>query len=123
MQPMGSGHRQVRSLRLAQEFQEEIALIIQRQLKDPRMGFVTITRVELSRDGSHAKVFFSCLGGIDERTRSQEALDHAAPFIYGLIKKRFHIKVIPQLSFCYDESIARSIEISSMLDRLNEPSS
>ena len=120
MRPIGGGTP--RTARLAQQLQEEIALIIQQELKDPRVGFVTITRAELSKDGSHAKVFFSCLGGGEERRLSQEALDRAVPFVHGLIKKRFRLKVIPQLMFCYDESIARSIELAGMLDRLGESS-
>lgn len=107
--------------RLATQFQQEIATIIHQELKDPRLGFVTITRVELSNDLSYAKVLFSCLGDAEERIRSQEALDHAAGFIYGLIKQRFRLKVIPRLVFRFDESIARSIALSETLDRLKPP--
>jgi len=109
-----------RTTRLAHQFQQEIATIIQQELKDPRLGFVTITRVELSKDLRYAKVLFSCLGGEPERARSQEALDHSTRFIYGLIKKRFRVKVIPILTFRYDESIARSVELSNMLDQLKD---
>jgi len=107
-----------RTERLAHEFQEEIATIIHRELKDPRLGFVTITRVELSKDGSHAKVSFSCLGDAQERRRSQEALDHSAGFIRGLLKKRFRLKVIPDVQFRYDESIAGAIAFSEALEQL-----
>lgn len=107
-----------RTPRLAQQFQQEIATIIQQELKDPRVGFVTITRVELSKDLRYAKVLFSCLGGEPERARSQEALDRSIGFIHGLLKKRFRLKVIPTLTFRYDESIAGSIALSETLDRL-----
>jgi len=110
-----------RTARLAQQFQQEIATIIHRELKDPRLGFVTITHVELSKDLRHAKVFYSCLGDPEERTRSQDALDHAAHFIYGLIKKRFRLKAIPELAFRYDESIAESIALSEVLDQIKRP--
>jgi ribosome-binding factor A len=122
--------------------QQEIAAIIQRELKDPRLGFVTITRVELSGDLGYATVWYSCLGSesLDsprqrgagsgrvlslskdeqERRRSQEALEHAAGFIHGLIKKRFRLKVIPEVRFRYDASIEGSIEISEMLDQLKD---
>ena len=109
-----------RTERLAQQFQQEIATILQQELKDPHVGFVTITKVQLSKDGSHAKVFYSCLGGSEERARSQEALDRSSRFLYGLLKKRFRLMVIPALSFQYDESIEGSIEISAMLDRINQ---
>ncbi len=107
-----------RIARLAQQFQQEIAMIIHQELKDPGLGFVTITRVELSSDLSHAKVLFSCLGGAAERARSQDALERSAGFIHGLIKKRFRLKVIPALSFLYDESVVGSIAMSEALDRL-----
>ena len=110
-----------RTERLAGQLQQEVATIIHQELKDPRLGFVTITRVELSKDVSHAKVLFSCLGGPEERARSQEALDGAVRFIHGLIKKRFRLKVIPALVFRYDESIAGSIALSDAIERLKPP--
>jgi ribosome-binding factor A len=110
----------VRLERLAQQLQQEIATIIHQELKDPRLGFVTITRMELSKDLRHAKILFSCLGGQAERARSQEALDRSSGFIHGLIKKRFRLKVIPELVFRYDESVEGSLEISRTLDQLKE---
>ena len=94
-----------RMARLGRQFQQEIAMIIHQELKDPFLGFVTITRVELSKDLRHAKVLYSCLGDAAERARSQDALDRSARFIYGLLKKRFHLKAIPELAFRYDASI------------------
>ena len=107
--------------RLGQQFRQEIATIIHQELKDPRLGFVTITRLELSKDLRRAKVFYSCLGGEAERARSQDALEHSAGFMYGLLKKRFRLKTIPQLLFHYDASIAGSIAMSETLDQLRRP--
>ena len=107
-----------RTARLAHQFQQEIAMIIHQELKDPRLGFVTITRVELSNDLRHAKVLFSCLEGADGRARFQQVLDHSAGFVRGLLKKRFRLKVIPELSFHYDESIAGSIALSETFEQL-----
>ena len=106
--------------RLAQEFQQEIAMIIHREMKDPALGFVTITRVELSKDLRHAKVLFSCLGGEAECQRSHAALDRSVSFIHGLLKKRFRLKVIPQLVFRFDESIAGAITMTQTLDQLTQ---
>lgn len=108
----------VRKERLSQQLQREIAAIIQHELKDPRLGFVTITRVELSGDLSHAKVGYSCLGPPEARASSEEALAHAAGFIRGLVKKRLRLKIIPEIVFRYDESIAHSIEIARKLEEL-----
>jgi len=110
-----------RTERLAHQFQQEIAMILQREFKDPRLGFVTVTHVHLSKDLSMARVSFSCLGDAKERERSQEALDHAAGFIRGLIKKRFRLKTIPVLQFQYDESIARSIAMEDTFEQLKRP--
>ena len=113
-----------RMARLANELQQEIARIIHQELKDPTVGFVTITRIELSKDLRHAKVLFSCLGDDAQRARSQEALDRSARYMHGLIKKRFRLKIIPELAFRYDASIAGVIELSEKLDRLKgEPDS
>lgn len=112
----------VRKDRLNRQLQEVIAAIIHQELKDPRLGFVTITKVELSTDLSHAKVGYSCLGGVQERAHSQEALDRATGFIRGLVKKRLRVKIIPALVFRYDETIAQAIELSAKLDRLKAQS-
>lgn len=106
--------------RLSQEFQQEIATILMQDLKDPGLGFVTITHVELTRDLSHAKVFFSCLGGAAEREQSLEALQRSTYFIRGLLMKRFRLKVIPELQFKFDESIERSIQMNDVFDRIKK---
>ena len=110
-----------RKARLNQQLQQEIALILQRELKDPDVGFVTITRVELSNDLSYAKVGFSCLGGPEARTRSQHALDRSSGYVRSLVKKRLRLRIIPQLVFRFDESIQGSIDIASTLDQLKRP--
>jgi ribosome-binding factor A len=104
--------------RLTQQFQQEIALIIHREIKDPRIGFVTVTGITLSKDLTHARVSYSCLGEEDDRTRSQEVLESSARFIRELLKKRLHLKAIPELTFRYDESIAGSIALLDTLDRI-----
>ncbi len=109
-----------RIARLAGQLQQEIAMIVQQELKDPGVGFVTITRVELSKDIRNAKVLFSCLGGVEERERSQAVLGRSAGYIRGLIKKRFRLKVIPNLTFRYDPSIEGSIELSDVFNRLKQ---
>lgn len=107
--------------RVAKELQHEIAKILQGEIKDPRLGFVTVTQVDLSKDLRHAKVFFSCLGSEEERRLSQEALDHSAAYVRSLVKKRFRLKIIPQLTFCFDLGIERSIDMGKRLDRLATP--
>ena len=109
-----------RMARVTQQFTQEIALIIQRELQDPRVGFVTITRVELSKDLRYAKVFFSYLGNEADRARSHDALERSARYIHGLLKKRFRLKIIPMLRFHYDASIEGAITFSDTLERLKD---
>ena len=113
--------RESRTQRVADQFQQEIATIIHQELKHPGIGFVTVTRVELSKDLRHGKVFFSCLGSPQELAESKEGLRQSAGFIRGLLKKRFRLKIIPELSFVYDPSIAGALEISKKLDELQQP--
>ena len=107
--------------RLQGQFREEIAAICQREIKDPRMGFVTITGVELSKDLSHAKVYFSCLGSDTERQHSEQALERSAGYIHELLRKRLRLKMIPRLRFLYDHSIDHPIAMSETLERLKPP--
>ncbi len=104
--------------RLNQQFQEEIASIIQFEMKDPGLGFVTITKVDLSKDLSIAKVSFSCLGTEADRERTQEALNRASGYVHSLVKKRLRLKTIPTITFKFDESVSFGIEIAAKLDEL-----
>ena len=106
--------------RVSQSLQEEIATIIQYELKDPGLGFVTITKLELSGDMSYAKVGFSCLGNDAERERTQEALNRAAGFIRGQIKRRLRLKVIPEITFRFDHSVEQAIDMAARLDQLKD---
>ncbi len=111
----------LRKDRVGEQLQREIASIVQFEMKDPGLGFVTITKVELSNDLSHAKVGFSCLGEESERLSTQEALDRAAMYIRSLIKKRLRLKIIPELVFRYDQTVEQSITMAAKLDALSAP--
>jgi ribosome-binding factor A len=108
----------VRKDRLSEQLLREVASIIHQELKDPRLGFVTLTRVDLSNDFSHAKVWFSCLGTEAQQRDSQAALDDSAKYVRSLIKKRLRLKIIPEFVFLYDHGLERSLEVEAELDRL-----
>ena len=112
--------RGVRKDRLNEQMLREVAGIIHQEIKDPRLGFVTLTRVELSNDLSHAKVWYSCLGTDAQQRSSQDALDDAARYIHSLIKKRLRLKIIPTFVFHYDRNIQYSIDVAAELDRLRD---
>ena len=108
-----------RSERVSELLRHEISSYIQ-LVTEPGLGFVTITKVDLSRDGSHAKVGFSCLGGAEERRWSQEALDHAAGFVRGQLARRLRLKIIPAIVFRFDENIKYAIDMEAKLNQLKD---
>lgn len=91
---------------------------MQREIKDPRIGFVTITRVELSSDGHYAKIFVSVLGNEEEIAQTMEGLNHAMPFVRAKIAQRLQLRYAPQISFQYDPSLFKSQEVQALLDSL-----
>jgi len=108
-----------RTDRIGDEIQKELSVLIQREMKDPRIGMVTIPAVEVSRDLAHAVVFCTFLG-IDEDKKSiaqaLKVLDGAQGFLRTQLAKRIRIRTIPKLRFKYDESLTRGRQISSLID-------
>lgn len=104
-----------RSDRVAEQIQRELAELIRKGLKDPRVGWVTLTAVEVTRDYSHAKVFYTVM---DENKReiTQEALDSAAGFLRNELGRQIRLFSMPQLHFVYDDSIARGVYMSRLID-------
>lgn len=102
--------------RVAEALQETVAELVQRELKDPRVGMVTITRVSISPDLRHARVFFSSLGDAAQRQKSLEGLRSAAGFIRSQIARRLQLRVAPEIRFEIDDNIEYAAE---MLHRLS----
>jgi ribosome-binding factor A len=109
-----------RNDKVSEALRREIGSIIQYELKDPRLGFVTVTRVELTHDLRYAKIFFSVLGKEEERAKTKAALDSALGFIRCLIAERIRLRFVPELSFHEDRSIEYSIQIQEALDKVKE---
>jgi ribosome-binding factor A len=95
----------------------EVSEIIQRQLKDPRMGFVSVTKVELSQDLLSAKIHVSVLGGETDKKVTMKTLEHARGFIQREAGRALRIHSLPKISFHLDESIEKAIEICKIIDR------
>lgn len=106
--------------RLCDQLQEEISDIIHRRLKDPRIGFVSVTSVKLTADLSHAHVYVSGMGSADDIEKSVACLDGAARFIRSELGRRLRIKRIPELTFRYDDSGERGARIDSIIKNLRE---
>ena len=102
-----------RTQRIGDQMQRELAQLIQREIKDPRLGLVTITGVEVSRDVAHAKVFITVMGQDDagKIALNMEILNDAAGYLRMLLGKSMKLRSVPQLHFHYDESIRRGAEL------------
>ena len=110
-----------RSARIADQIQRELAELIRLELRDPRVNFVTLTGVELSRDKSHAKVFFTVMGGEAQQEETLEGLQRAAGFLRSALAHRLTTRTVPQLAFAYDESIERGVRLSRLIDDAVNP--
>jgi len=95
----------------------EISDIIRRELKDPRLGFITITDAEVSKDLRYAKVYISVLGDEKAKEESLAVLQHAAGFIRGEFGRRAFLKVIPEITFKMDTSVEHGARIFELLEQ------
>jgi ribosome-binding factor A len=111
---------QERVQRVAEEIKKEIGRIIHNELNDPRIGFVTITKVDLSRDCRFAKVYFSLLGSKKQLRDTQVGLARSKGFIRKLLAQRVKLRYTPEIVFKLDEGIEYSIHISQVLEKLKE---
>ncbi len=106
-----------RTDRVAEQLQRELALILQREIKDPRVGMPTVSAVEITKDLQHAKVFVSFLGKDtdEEIAAALQVLERAEGFIRSTLAPRVRMRVMPQLHFKHDRSIQRGQEMSSLI--------
>ena len=108
--------------RINQAFKKEISNIIQNELKDPRLGFITVTKVEVGRDLHYAKVSYSVLGDKIQIQKAGKGLKSAAGFIRKLIAERIKMRYTPELSFKFDNSVEYSVRIFEQLERIKNES-
>jgi len=106
-----------RAARIADQIQRDLSDLIRKELKDPRVGLVTITAVEVTRDLSHAKVYITSLTGAESTDRSIQALQHAAGFLRTQLSHTLKVRSIPQLHFVYDASVERGARLSQLIDQ------
>jgi ribosome-binding factor A len=108
-------HRQEQ---LSEAIAHELSDLIRSRMHDPRVGFASVTGVELSADFRHAKVFISVMGEEAEQEATMRALHHGAGFLRRELAQRLSIRYTPELSFRLDESIAQGARILSLLNQL-----
>ncbi|AWI51477.1 ribosome-binding factor A [Actinobacillus minor 202] len=109
-----------RSDRVAQELQKEVAIILQREVKDPRIGMVTVSDVEVSRDLAYAKIFVTFLFDNDQEAIKQgmKGLEKASPYIRSLVGKAMRLRIVPELRFIYDESLVEGMRMSNLVSNV-----
>ena len=104
-----------RATRLADQIQRDLADLIRLELRDPRVGLVTITTVEVTRDLSHARVFVTSLSDT-AAADSIQALTHAAGFLRSRLAQTLKLRTVPELHFVYDASVERGVRLSKLID-------
>lgn len=116
-----------RSQRVSQEMQKEIAIILQREIKDPRVGMATVSSVDLSRDLAYAKVFVTFFNYAKTNEEESEAdmvknglkaLNDASGFIRSLLGKAMRLRIVPEITFEYDSSLVEGMRMSNLVSNV-----
>jgi ribosome-binding factor A len=107
-----------RAQKVGDQIQRELSAILHRELRDPRVGMITLTGVEVSPDCAHATVFFTCLDASHVHDAT-EGLRRAAGFLRTQLAKRIKLYTAPELRFVYDESIERGAHLSQLIDSVS----
>lgn len=108
--------------RIGAVMQKELALLIQYEIKDPRVNFVTVCAVKVSRDLSHAKVYISQLGDQQEIAQTVAVLNKAKGFLRTQLAHKMNLRITPELNFIYDKSVAEGGRLSALIDEAIEKS-
>lgn len=116
---MGHARRQ----RVAEALRDEISALLRREIRDPRVGFVTLTGVEVSPDLTHGKVFVSVLGPEEARAASLDALNRAAGYLQRQVFRRLRLKKAITLLFVADEAVASGTRVEELLQEIHQASS
>ncbi|MBS0289322.1 MAG: 30S ribosome-binding factor RbfA [Proteobacteria bacterium] len=106
-----------RADRIADVIQKELASIIHQEMKDPRVAMLTVLDVKLSKDLAYAKIFISVIKE-EEAQKTLETLNKAAGFLRALLAKRLQIRIMPQLTFVYDDTTIKANRLSKLIDEV-----
>ena len=108
-----------RPARVGDQVRQELAELIAREVQDPGIGFLTITRVKLTPDLQQARVFYTTIGDDRQRTETSKALRRATPFLRRQVGRRLRLKHVPELQFLYDESIEQQDRIERIIQDIH----
>jgi ribosome-binding factor A len=106
-----------RTQRLAEQIHRELAELLLREVKDPRVGMVTLGEVKVSADLAHAKIYYTVMGDEPVRLSTQRGLEKAAGFLRSQLGKRLHIRVTPELQFIFDDTPQRGDYLDELIAR------
>lgn len=104
-----------RARRVEEQLKRLLAELVRREVKDPRVGLITITSTEVSKDLSHAIVYFTPFAGVGDAEAALEALQHAAGFLRHQVRNQMRLRVAPELVFRIDDSVERGARLSSLI--------
>ncbi|HEY5558660.1 MAG TPA: 30S ribosome-binding factor RbfA [Steroidobacteraceae bacterium] len=104
-----------RARRVEEQLKRLLAELIRRDVKDPRVGLITITSAEVSRDLTHAKVFFTPFAGVGDAGAALEALRHASGYLRHQVRNLMRLRVAPELDFRIDDSVERGARLSALI--------
>ncbi len=114
----GAPLSEIRPQRLASLLRQEITSLLRESIKDPRLGGVVVTRVEVSADCRHARVLYSCLGDQAGAADAGRAFDKACGFIRGRLGRRLRLRLVPELRFVHDRILHEATEVRLLIDRV-----
>lgn len=106
----------LRTGRVAEQIQRELAELVQMEVKDPRVGLVTLTGVEVTQDYAHAKIYFTTMKSAEQAAKAQAGLENAAGFLRSQLAHRMKLRIMPQLHFIYDTSVENGVRLSQLID-------
>ena len=107
-----------RQIQVANEIQQIVSVLLQREMKDPRIGFVTVTGADITSDLKYAKVYVSVMGTPEEKRETMEALTRSRGFVRREIAARMSIRAVPEVNFKLDQSIEHSDNVNRILNEL-----
>lgn len=108
--------------RVAEEIRKEIALMLSEEVHDPRIGFITITKVSVSKDLRIAKVYFSMIGSEEDKKKTNEGLYHARGYLRREIGRRLKLRYFPELIFKFDDSLEYASRIEQIIKEIKDAS-
>ena len=107
-----------RTIRLAEQIRIEVSDILSRQVHDPGIGFLTLTRVKVTDDLQQARIFYTAMGDPEERKKTARALDRALPFIRRALGQRLQLRRVPEITVRFDETVAHQARVEELLEEI-----